>query len=510
MSILDNWNRMPVRNRFFAVGVAIAIAMGLSAMIQSARTPQMALLYAGLDSSSAGEVLQALESMDIKSDVRGDAIYVAENRRDAVRMSLAREGLPRQEQAGFELLDQLSGFSATSEMFDAAYWRAKEGELARTILATPGVKSVRVHIAIPQRSAFSRNTPPPTAVVTVGMARGALSLDKAEAARYVVALAIPNLAPGQVVVIDAANGVVLTQGADDASKRALERARSRENELESALVGLLEAHVGPGNARVKVAIDLSHEELKTFERTLDPQRRILTTKDTSEIQESGSDGAGAVTVASNLPDGDAAPAPTARSQRNETTESTKFDVSETRRETISTPGAVKRVQVAVLINAPQAAGDSAGSPPSSTDLKALRNLVAAAVGYDESRGDVISIEALAFDTPEPLGQEETPNAAIAFLSANFMSILQIVIPALVTMILALFVLKPLLSSAPRGETNIEVKTPTSPAGEITALPPQAVASSPTPIDELRKIAAERKAESAEVLKNWLEQPERAA
>ena len=32
-------------------------------------------------------------------------------------------------------------FSTTSQIFDAAYWRAKEGELARTILASPAVAS---------------------------------------------------------------------------------------------------------------------------------------------------------------------------------------------------------------------------------------------------------------------------------------------------------------------------------------------------------------------------------
>ena len=52
-------------------------------------------------------------------------------------MALAAKGLPAGGPAGYEILDNLSGFGTTSQMFDAAYWRAKEGELARTITGSP-------------------------------------------------------------------------------------------------------------------------------------------------------------------------------------------------------------------------------------------------------------------------------------------------------------------------------------------------------------------------------------
>ena len=62
-------------------------------------------------------------------------------------MTLAAEGLPANSGTGYELLDSLSGFGTTSQMFDAAYWRAKEGELARTLLAMPQIRAARVHLA---------------------------------------------------------------------------------------------------------------------------------------------------------------------------------------------------------------------------------------------------------------------------------------------------------------------------------------------------------------------------
>lgn len=102
-----------------------------------AAQPSMTLLYSGLEPGAAGEVVQALEQRGVVHEVRGRAIYVESGQRDELRMTLASEGLPQNNSKGYELLDTLSGFGTTAQMFDAAYWRAKEGELARTNRVVP-------------------------------------------------------------------------------------------------------------------------------------------------------------------------------------------------------------------------------------------------------------------------------------------------------------------------------------------------------------------------------------
>ena len=174
--IVSVWAALPAAKKVFLIGAAVATIFAFSLLARTASAPSMALLYAGLDPSAAGEVLAILETMDVETDVRGDAIYVTASRRDSVRMTLAREGQPRQGQAGYELLEDLNGFSTTSDIFDATYWRAKEGELARTILSSPGVRTARVHIARDRAGAFSRHAPKTKAVVTVSMGRGALDV----------------------------------------------------------------------------------------------------------------------------------------------------------------------------------------------------------------------------------------------------------------------------------------------------------------------------------------------
>ena len=141
------WMTMDAQRKAMLVGGLAALAVVVVILARIATTPGMTLLYSGLDASAAGEVVAALEARGVAHEVRGEAIFVDQSERDALRMALAGEGLPANGSAGYELLDGLQGFGTTAQMFDAAYWRAKEGELARTIVSSPMVRAARVHIA---------------------------------------------------------------------------------------------------------------------------------------------------------------------------------------------------------------------------------------------------------------------------------------------------------------------------------------------------------------------------
>lgn len=503
--LFENWRRLSIGRQAIALAAAAGLFAALFVLGKAATTPRMTLLYSGLEPSIAGETLTAIEAMNIRAEVRGDAIYVPESQRDALRMALAREGLPGQAQAGFELLDEINGLATTADMFDATYWRAKEGELARSILTTPGVKSVRVHIAAPRRSAFSRDAGKPRAAVTVGMGRGPLSIELAEAMRTLVALAVPNLDPSQVAVIDAARGVVLGPEEPDLARTLAHDAVDRASAIERDIVDLLEARVGRGNVRVEASVALSREHETVSERIINPQARVLVSKDSNEIAETGTGPSGAVTVASNLPEGDAAPPPSSRHDRSEASENTRYDVSETKRETVSTPGGEKRVQVAVLLNEPVGA-DGAATPRSPAEIDQIRRLVAAAIGFDEQRGDVITVESLRFEADAAAGALVEKPTIMDFLAKNAIAIMQIVVPAIVALLLGLFVVRPLLAGASTPATTpaLSSSAPTTPALEKPATP--AIAS---PVDDLKRVASDQRGAAANVLKDWLEAPDAA-
>ena len=144
--LLNVWMGLDIRRQITVVVATVAMFLAVLAMSRIVSAPSMTLLYAGLENGAAGDVVRSLEQRGVPFEVRGGSIFVPASDRDQLRMTLASEGLPANSSRGYELLDSLTGFGTTSQMFDAAYWRAKEGELARTIVSGPHIALARVHI----------------------------------------------------------------------------------------------------------------------------------------------------------------------------------------------------------------------------------------------------------------------------------------------------------------------------------------------------------------------------
>ena len=527
--IVETWRRLDMRRRIILAGAIVATLAAVLALAQIATRPGMALLYSGLDPAAAGEVVGALEQLNVPSEVRGDAIYVVEDARDRVRLALAAQGLPRQGQAGYELLDQLSGFSTTTEMFNAAYWRAKEGELARTIAASPGVRGARVHIAPPSRQPFARDEDGASASVTVTMAGGGLSTAQATAFRYLVALAVAELGPDQVAVIDSRAGVVLAPGTDAPAASAESEAAARETKIKAELEEMLAARVGRDKVRVSVTVDTARESETVTERVIQPDSRVTIHSDTEEIADNSSGSDGNVTVASNLPDGDANAERQRTTARSESRERVNYDYSEIERRTVRQPGAIRRISVAVLVDGVTRAGpdgEPVWEPRPETELAALRELVTAAVGFDESRGDVVTVESMAFQPDATPGTLVESSPWAGFLERNAMTLVQLGILALVILVLALRVVRPLLTGAPDyrpGPGSVEsarhigelpdrsglLPGPEDPETRDAGSELFPASRAPVDSDRLRRMLAERPDETVSALREWLTADEEA-
>ncbi len=502
------WTTLEPRKKFIFVLAAVAAFVALLGLVRVATSPNLALLYAGLDASAAGDVITKLEQSGVVFEIRGNAIYVDTNSRDQVRLSLASEGLPTSGIAGYEILDNLSGFGTTSQMFDAAYWRAKEGELARTLVASPQVINARVHIASGSSQPFSRGNTP-TASVSLTAASGVLSPAFAEAARFMVASAINGLAPEDVAVIDSASGVVVLAG-DISTTPSIDGLDSRATAMKGNIERILAARVGPGNAIVEVMIDANMEAKTVSERIIDPESRVVISSETqSDSDASNGSGSGAVTVASNLPDGDTS-SDGSQSSRNQNSNSERinYEVSETLRETVYQPGEIRRISVAVLIDGQFITDDNGQqvwAPRPEPELIALRELVQSAVGFDASRGDVVTLQSMELSQTPVAGtlvEEST-----GFLSLNAMSLIQLGVLSLVVLALGMFVLRPLLSSQPplpplAADAAEQFTLPDM--GNVMALENN---TPPTAVEMLRTAMSERSDETNRLLQSWIEAPE---
>lgn len=516
-NLLAIWTGLDGRRRAIVAGATIAVFLVVLALSRMAATPGMALLYSGLEGAAAGDVIAALEQRGVPHEVRGTSIWVDEVQRDSLRMVLAAEGLPANSGVGYELLDGLSGFGTTSQMFDAAYWRAKEGELARTVLANPQIRAARVHIGQGMSQPFQAGTAP-TASITVTTASGSLPEVQARALRHLVAAAVPGLVPEAVAVIDTVGGLIA--GEDDA-QRPDTAAAARAAEIRGNVERLLAARVGAGKAVVEVSVDLVTEREQITERRFDPQGRVAISSETEERSGSSTDPGGQVTVASNLPDGDAA-AGAGKSQNTETKERVNYEVSETQRELLRSPGAIRRLSVAVLIDGQEltaADGTVTQQPRAEEELVVLRELVASAVGLDETRGDVLTLKSLAF-LPLPAGEALEAGLLPPMGPVNLMSVIQIAVLGLVALVLGLFVLRPLLlpsarrAALPAPDIPLALPglaadgTPRVLTGVIEDGPETGLALTEgtlaDPVARLRRLIEERQAESVEILRGWME------
>lgn len=531
--VMNSWNALGGRQRMIVMGATVVVMLAILGLTRLASAPNLALLYAGLENGAAGDVVKALEARNVPYEVRGGAIFVPEADRDALRLTLASEGLPANGGQGYELLDGLSGFGTTSQMFDAAYWRAKEGELARTIVSNPQIASARVHIANSSANPFQRDVTP-SASISVTTTGAVLNASQARALKFLVASAVPGLVAENVAVIDGKGGLI---GAEEDPGSGL-TADDKALMLRDRVQRLMEARVGAGNAVVEVSVDTVTESELIRERSFDPEGRVVISTDTEERTDKSENlgGGGDVTVASNLPDGGAAGGPDQSStSKVESRERVNFEVSETTREITRQPGAIKRLTVAVLVNGTfetAADGTQQFVPLPDTELQALRDLVASAVGFDETRGDQITLRSLAFERPEGLGTGPIEPGLFSG-SIDTMRLIQMGVLAVVALILGLFVLRPILSRgeaeaagfgalpapAPGGADGGALEGELEPAGGFDNLP--MLSDGPDfggmgmvdfdappeedPVDRLRSLIEERKTETVEILRSWLEE-----
>ena len=549
-NLISLWTGLTPRRRAILAAATIGMFLAVLGLARYAGAPNMALLYSGLDAKSAGQVVSALDQQHVSYQVRGDAIYVPEAKRDSLRMVLAGQGLPATGPGGYEILDSLSGFGTTSQMFDAAYWRAKEGELARTILSLPDVRTVRVHIARAPTDLFQPKQTP-TASVTVVSRDGGLSASQASAIRHLVAGAVSGLKPVDVAVIDSVAGLIPARpdGAAPAQGGDARAAEIRKN-----VERLLNARVGPGKAVVEVAVDVVTDSEQVTQTTYDPQGRVAISSESQTRKGTAQGSGGSVTVASNLPSGAANNSSKNTSQNSETQEKVNYEVSHTQRQIVKAPGAIRKISVAVLVDGVPVTGANGKitmQPRSATELAALKELVSSAAGLDPSRGDVLTIKSMLFQPTAVQGTTAQASLLSPLAHIDLMSAIQLVVLAIVAIVLGLFVIRPLVLPAlagaggalplPAPGSDVDIPMMSAAGAKDFSAPGEVLtgeiddgsgftilggdepmlgddddlpggrdamtSGSGDPVARLRRLIEERQAESVEILRGWMERDE---
>lgn len=436
-------------------GIMLALVTFFIFVSMRVSTPDYSLLYNDLSTTDSSAIAAKLEESEIKYQISedGSRVTVPDTDVGRARMLLAEAGLPNGGSMGYEIFDEKSGFGTTNEVVNLNKVRALEGELSRTISSLDPVRSARVHLVLPERQLFSRESRDASGSVAIGLRPGAqLNNDQIMAIQSLVASAVPDLKPEKVSLIDQ-TGKLLARGNEEAqnlaSIKADEMRLKYEQRLTRAVEDMVGRIVGYGNVRANVTADLNFDRVSTNEELYDPESQVARSSQTIEENnvEREADEQN-VSVENNLPavgnDLFVDPAPSLESNRIE--ETTNFEISKTTRNLVRETGEVRRLSVAVLVDGTygtNAEGENVYEPRSDAELDKIAALVRSAIGYDATRGDTLEVVNMQFAAVQV---SDTPydNTLFGFDKNKILDAAEIITVAIMIILVVLLVIQPMV------------------------------------------------------------------
>ena len=276
----DSFYRQPAFQRALpSIAAAVVAIVGLIVYV-AVQTPDRTTLFASLSEGEKARVFDALKNngMDVQIDPATGELTVPVDDYHNAKLNLASQGIPMQAPTGSSALNDMP--MGTSRSVEALKIKQSlEYELARSITEIDSITNARVHLAIPERSAFARNTQEPSASVFIELASGrTLSSTQVEAIVNLVSSSVPNLGKSKVSIVDQA-GRLLSNSIEDAASTASElqfQYRMRiEDIYRSRVERLLTPIVGPGNVSSQVNIDIDFTTLEVTEDRVLPDNVLL-------------------------------------------------------------------------------------------------------------------------------------------------------------------------------------------------------------------------------------------
>ena len=374
-AVLRRWNALDARRRTLVAAFACAALVAAAIAFALQRDTRVALFAAPLRGEQIEEVAERLAAWDVPFVVGVDNVRVDGARRNDVLLKLAMFGVPHAHLASLDDVLAKAGPLTPQSVLDAQQLDGRAGDLAAGLRGVAGVDDARVIVAAPRDATFVGDAAArdATASVRLTMRPGAtLSRDMANGVRAYVAAGVPGLTPDRVAILDDRGLAV------DEPLANVDDAASLQGSLQSAF----DQAFGAGSTIVRVRIA---RDARTS-RQRDVVRRPL---------------AGA--IGSTTSDERYKSASKQYAKSNATLERG----SETHDENVDTPaGRIERISVAVAVDAARG-----------IDVPKVRSLASATLGLSASRGDVVSVESVAFP-PAPAPPHALPlYAAIgAFVS----------------------------------------------------------------------------------------------
>ncbi len=411
------------------VVVMVLVALGLVYAWMQA-TP-MRPVMTGLSEADQQAAYDALRTAEFKPkiDPQTGQLTVPSDRFHEARIFLASQGLPKTGAVGIEGLKEQSSMTTSQFMEQVRVNAAMEQELARSIMQIGSIQSARVHLATPRQSVFVRERVPPKASVVLTPHPGrAVSQSQVQAIVHLVASSVPYLTPDSVAVVDNV-GKLMTESATDLKLGMTAAQTAHKQQLEdlyrTRILQLLSPMVGEANVRTQVNLTLDFTQVESTTEDFDTRDKGPRTRsevlaedraqkrDASGVPGTLSNTAPATPTTSTTTQADAATSQTDAQGTTSSRTTRNYELDRTVRHVRSATGDVQRVSVAVVVNERPAPAPAAGAsapaanaprtqPYSKEELDRMTELVRGVVGFDDKRGDLVSVVPARFEAEEPV------------------------------------------------------------------------------------------------------------
>ena len=363
--------------------------------------PDMVPLFSNMETKDAGEVAAKLKELKVNYEIienkQGATINVAAADVHEARLQLATEGLPRGNK-GFEIFDD-SKLGVTEFQNKVNYLQALQGELTRTIEQIEAVEKARVHIVMPEDSLYKKNEKPATASIML-MLKPNVQLSKKEIKGIVnlTSKSVQGLSPENITVVDE-TGKILNDPDDDEENTVsyqtltqIEMTRKVQERVQRDVQSLLDQALGEGRSYVRVNVELDFDQRQRDRQTYTPvvdDSGIIRSEQIVNESYSGTSNqpGGPAGTQSNIP-GYVAVENQSNADYSKKEVTKNYEINEETEKTVASPGSIKRVNVAVLVN----------EDITQAQQESIQRSVASAVGIVEERGDTVSVEPLPFST----------------------------------------------------------------------------------------------------------------
>ncbi|HOV87392.1 MAG TPA: flagellar basal-body MS-ring/collar protein FliF [Syntrophobacteraceae bacterium] len=403
---------VPTPQRILYGGLFFVLVGSLGFLAYSVNRTEYSPLYSRLSEEDLAAVVSTLKAKKIPYELTGNSVSVPKDSLHETRLTMASEGVPKGSGVGYEIFDQQK-LGSTEFVQKINYQRALQGELARTINRMNEVQESRVHLVMPTESVFVADQKPPSAAVVLKLRSGArLEQQQIQGIVNLVASAVQGLNEDKVTVMSTDGQVLFKKNPVDGSfhltNLQVQLKTNIEEDLRRKVQSLLEQVVGANRVSTRISADLDFNQVRLTEDTYDPDSSVIRSQQRSvESAQGGEAGAkgnpdAPVNMESQLMKSSA---PGGQKTSNRQRETVNYEINHVSRQITQAPGNIKKLSVAVIVDGPYEMRPNQEGKPVPTfvgrtpeQIKSIEDLVRKAVGYNESRGDQITVSNIPFAT----------------------------------------------------------------------------------------------------------------